>query len=68
MEKNNRIIIIITIIDNPLAGTSPKNPVQEIMVQGPQIKHVCTLLGNKGVPKRLIATDDKTSKKGKGKK
>ncbi|KAI8145920.1 hypothetical protein BJV82DRAFT_602744 [Fennellomyces sp. T-0311] len=53
---------------NPLAGTSPKNPIQEIMVQGPQIKHVSTLLLNKGVPKRLIAIDDKTAKKGKGKK
>ena len=54
--------------DNPLAGASPKNPVQEIMVQGPQIKHVQTLLVNKGVPKRLIAIDDKTAKKGKGRK
>ncbi|KAI9489297.1 hypothetical protein BDB00DRAFT_981244 [Zychaea mexicana] len=53
---------------NPLAGSSPKNPVQEIMVQGPQIKNVSTILSNKGVPKRLIVIEDKTAKKGKGKK
>ncbi|KAF7727001.1 hypothetical protein EC973_008114 [Apophysomyces ossiformis] len=53
---------------NPIHGSSPKNPMHEIMVQGPQIKHVSELLLGKGVPKRFIMIDDKTSKKGKGKK
>ncbi|KAG0177515.1 hypothetical protein DFQ29_004745 [Apophysomyces sp. BC1021] len=53
---------------NPIHGVSPKNPLHEIMVQGPQIKHVSELLLAKGVPKRFVAVDDKTSKKGKNKK
>ncbi|KAI8390842.1 uncharacterized protein BYT42DRAFT_554517 [Radiomyces spectabilis] len=53
---------------NPIHGVSPKNPLYEIMVQGPQIKNVSELLLRKGVPKKLIEVNDKTSKKGKGKK
>lgn len=53
---------------NPIHGVSPKNPLYEIMVQGPQIKNITHLLASKGVPVRFIDTDDKTAKKGKGKK
>lgn len=54
---------------NPIHGVSPKNPLFEIMVQGPQIKNITELMISKGVPKRFIDTIDKTAKKGgKGKK
>ncbi|KAL9558325.1 hypothetical protein MBANPS3_000948 [Mucor bainieri] len=53
---------------NPIHGVSPKNPLYEIMVQGPQIKNITHLLVSKGVPSRFIDTEDKTAKKGKGKK
>ncbi|KAI8096873.1 uncharacterized protein BX664DRAFT_377996 [Halteromyces radiatus] len=53
---------------NQIHGTSPKAPLYEIMVQGPQMKHVSELLLRKGVPKKLIMVNDKTAKKGKGKK
>jgi translation initiation factor 2D len=52
-------------IANPIHGSSPKNPQQEIMVQGPQTKHVTELLLSQGVPKKYIEVVDKT---GKGKK
>ncbi|KAI7906394.1 uncharacterized protein BX663DRAFT_427508 [Cokeromyces recurvatus] len=50
---------------NPIQGVSPKNPLFEIMVQGPQIKNVTELMISKGVPRRFIDTFDKTSKKGR---
>ncbi|KAI9473486.1 MAG: hypothetical protein EXX96DRAFT_488456 [Benjaminiella poitrasii] len=54
---------------NPIQGVSPKNPLFEIMVQGPQIRHITELMISKGVPKRFIDTFDKTAKKGgKGRK
>lgn len=53
---------------NPIHGVSPKNPLFEIMVQGPQIKNITHLIVSKGVPLRFIDTEDKTAKKGKGKK
>ncbi|GAN03392.1 eukaryotic translation initiation factor SUI1 family protein [Mucor ambiguus] len=53
---------------NPIHGVSPKNPLYEIMVQGPQIRTITHLLVSKGVPLRFIDTEDKTAKKGKGKK
>ncbi|KAI7891532.1 uncharacterized protein EV154DRAFT_464103 [Mucor mucedo] len=53
---------------NAIQGVSPKTPLFEIMVQGPQIKNVTELMLSKGVPKRFIDTIDKTAKKGKGKK
>jgi translation initiation factor 2D len=52
-------------LDNPIAGVSPKNPLYEIMVQGPQIRTVTELMISKGVPKRFIDTFDKTARKGK---
>ncbi|CAO0798618.1 unnamed protein product [Mucor circinelloides] len=52
---------------NPVHGVSPKNPLYEIMVQGPQIKNITHLLISKGVPPRFIDTEDKTAKKGKKK-
>ncbi|KAI8062572.1 hypothetical protein BC940DRAFT_341718 [Gongronella butleri] len=52
---------------NAIAGTSPKAPLYEVLVQGPQIKHVSELLLRKGVPKKFIMVHDKTAKK-KGKK
>ncbi|KAI8340097.1 hypothetical protein BC941DRAFT_419368 [Chlamydoabsidia padenii] len=50
---------------NQIPGTSPKTPLYEIMVQGPQMKHVFELLLRKGVPKKSIMVNDKTAKKGK---
>ncbi|KAI8991996.1 hypothetical protein BDF20DRAFT_847680 [Mycotypha africana] len=49
---------------NPIAGVSPKNPLMELMVQGPQIKLITKLMINKGVPKKFIDTFDRTTKKG----
>ncbi|KAL0075733.1 hypothetical protein J3Q64DRAFT_1769015 [Phycomyces blakesleeanus] len=56
-----------SVTHNPIHGTSPKNPMHEIMVQGPQIKNVSQLVMDKGVPKRFVCVNDKTAK-GKGKK
>lgn len=56
------------LIDDVLHGSSPKNPVHEIMVQGPQSKVIASHLQGLGVPKKMIQIDDKTNKKGKGKK
>ncbi|CAO3615572.1 unnamed protein product [Cunninghamella echinulata] len=53
---------------NQIHGTSPKAPLYEIMVQGPQIKNISELLQKKGIPKKFVSVDDKTSKKGKNKK
>ncbi|KAI8989353.1 hypothetical protein BDB01DRAFT_718788 [Pilobolus umbonatus] len=50
---------------NPIHGVSPKNPLYEIMVQGPQIKNVTGLLLSKSVPKRYIDVIDKTGKQKK---
>ena len=47
-----------------LVGSSPKNPVIEIMVQGPQKDVVCTALEKRGVNRHWIEVVDKT----KGKK
>ena len=49
---------------NQLVGSSPKNPVQEIMVQGPQKDAVVKALEKRGVNKQWIEVLDKT----KGKK
>jgi translation initiation factor 2D len=46
---------------------SPKNPLFEIMVQGPQIKNLTEFFLNKGVPKKLIESTDKTQKNKKKK-
>ncbi|ORX50552.1 hypothetical protein DM01DRAFT_1096375 [Hesseltinella vesiculosa] len=50
---------------NAIVGTSPKAPLYEVLVQGPQIKHVSELLLRKGIPKKFIMVHDKTAKKGK---
>ena len=49
---------------NQLVGSSPKNPVQEIMVQGPQKDAVVNALEKRGVNKHWVEVLDKT----KGKK
>lgn len=49
---------------NQLVGSSPKNPVQEIMVQGPQKDAVVKALERRGVDRRWVEVLDKT----KGKK
>jgi len=49
-----------------LIGSSPKNPVMEIMVQGPQKDAVVKALEKRGVSRQWIEILDKT--KGKGKK
>lgn len=49
---------------NQLVGNSPKNPVQEIMVQGPQKDAVVKALEKRGVNRHWIEVLDKT----KGKK
>jgi len=45
-------------------GSSPKNPVMEIMVQGPQAEAVVKALERRGVNKAWVEVTDKT----KGKK
>lgn len=49
---------------NQLVGSSPKNPVQEILVQGPQKDAVVRALEKRGVNRHWIEVQDKT----KGKK
>ena len=49
---------------NQLVGSSPKNPVQEIMVQGPQRDAVVRALEKRGVNRQWVEVLDKT----KGKK
>ena len=49
---------------NQLVGSSPKNPVQEIMVQGPQKDVVVKALEKRGVNRQWVEIVDKT----KGKK
>ncbi|KAL9131984.1 MAG: hypothetical protein Q9217_000194 [Psora testacea] len=49
---------------NQLVGSSPKNPVQEILVQGPQRDAVVKALEKRGVLKQWVEVLDKT----KGKK
>ncbi|KAG0779657.1 hypothetical protein G6F22_010513 [Rhizopus arrhizus] len=56
-----------SVTSNPIHGVSPKNPLFEIMVQGPQIKNLTEYFLNKGVPKKLIESTDKTQKNKKKK-
>ncbi|KAK3076585.1 hypothetical protein LTS18_012618, partial [Coniosporium uncinatum] len=49
-----------------LAGSSPKAPVMEIMVQGPQSEAVVKALGKRGVDRRWVDVVDKTKGKKKG--
>ncbi|KAF2271911.1 uncharacterized protein EI97DRAFT_427338 [Westerdykella ornata] len=49
-----------------LQGSSPKNPVMEVMVQGPQKDAVVRALGKRGVEPRWIEVVDKTKGKKKG--
>lgn len=46
-----------------LNGSSPKNPVMEITVQGPQRKAVEAYLEKRGVGGRFVNVVDKTGKK-----
>ncbi|KAF2671586.1 hypothetical protein BT63DRAFT_369624 [Microthyrium microscopicum] len=46
-----------------LVGSSPKHPVMEVMVQGPQAQTVQTALEKRGIDKRWIEVVDKTKKK-----
>ena len=48
---------------NQLVGSSPKNPVMEIMVQGPQRDAVVKALEKRGVRKEWVEFLDKTKKK-----
>lgn len=48
-----------------LMGSSPKNPVMEIVVQGPQKKAVETYLEKRGVGARFLNVVDKTGGKKK---
>ena len=50
---------------NQLVGTSPKNPVMEIMVQGPQKDAVLKALEKRGIKKEWVEVIDKTKKKKK---
>ncbi len=49
-----------------LMGSSPKNPVQEIMVQGPQKDAVIKALEKRGVQKQWVEVLDKVKGKKKG--
>ncbi|KAL1648786.1 hypothetical protein SLS58_001966 [Diplodia intermedia] len=44
-------------------GSSPRNPVMEVMVQGPQKEAVLKALEKRGVPKGWVEVVDKTKKK-----
>ncbi|KAL7267836.1 hypothetical protein RUND412_009562 [Rhizina undulata] len=44
----------------PLVGSSPKNPVIEVMVQGPQKDLVTKVLEKKGVAGKYVVVVDKT--------
>jgi translation initiation factor 2D len=46
-----------------LVGSSPKNPVMEVMIQGPQKQAVLSSLEKRGVASRWIDILDKTKKK-----
>ena len=48
---------------NQLVGSSPKNPVLEIMVQGPQKDAILKALEKRGVRKEWVEVLDKTKKK-----
>lgn len=48
-----------------LAGSSPKNPVMEVMVQGPQKDAVIKALEKRGVNRQWVEVHDKTKKKKK---
>lgn len=50
---------------NQLAGSSPKNPVQEIMVQGPQKDAVFKALEKRGVHKQWVEVLNKTKGRNK---
>ena len=50
---------------NQLAGSSPKNPVQEIMVQGPQKDAVFKTLEKRGVHRQWIEFLNKTKGRNK---
>lgn len=49
---------------NQLVGSSPKSPVMEVMVQGPQTQAVIKALEKRGINRQWISITDKT----KGKK
>jgi translation initiation factor 2D len=49
-----------------LQGSSPKTPVMEVMIQGPQAEAVKKALARRGVEERWIEVNDKTKGKGKG--
>jgi translation initiation factor 2D len=48
----------------PLVGSSPKKPVMEVMVQGPQRDAVLRQLEKRGISKAWVDVADKTKKKG----
>ncbi|KAF8982972.1 hypothetical protein BGZ46_000252 [Entomortierella lignicola] len=58
-----QVICAGSVAITPLVGASPKLNLREVMVQGPQVKNVTTVLLEKGVPKKYIEFLDKTSKK-----
>lgn len=51
---------------NQLVGSSPKNPVMEVMVQGPQSQPVIKALERRGVNRQWIDVVDKTKGKKRG--
>lgn len=52
-----------SILVQPLNGASPKLNLQEIMVQGSQVKIVTEALLSKGIPKRWIKEAEGDKKK-----
>ncbi|KAL8769876.1 MAG: hypothetical protein Q9209_004314 [Squamulea sp. 1 TL-2023] len=50
---------------NQLAGSSPKKPVMEVMVQGPQKDAIFKALERRGVNRQWVEVNDKTKKKKK---
>ncbi|KAF9092719.1 hypothetical protein BGX23_003982 [Mortierella sp. AD031] len=58
-----QVLCASSVAITPLVGASPKLNLRELMVQGPQVKHVTTVLQERGVPKKFIEFLDKTNKK-----
>ncbi|KAF9316595.1 hypothetical protein BG003_001782 [Podila horticola] len=58
-----QVLCASSVAITPLVGASPKLNLREVMVQGPQLKNVTTVLQEKGVPKKYVEFLDKTSKK-----
>ncbi|KAF9132406.1 hypothetical protein BGW39_000194 [Mortierella sp. 14UC] len=58
-----QVLCASSVAITPLVGASPKLNLRELMVQGPQVKNVTSVLQERGVPKKYVEFLDKTNKK-----